>query len=143
LKPLFEGKKLKDRALYWHYPHYGNQGGEPNSTIRDKNWKLIHYWEDGHDELYDLVNDPYEQKDLASKKSKKAKQLNTKLMAWLKSVKANFPSPDTEYNEALAAKNHQKNVDVLMPRLEKERLNFLKIDYKPNDNWWKSKVTKD
>jgi arylsulfatase A-like enzyme len=143
LKPLFEGKKLKDRALYWHYPHYGNQGGQPNSTIRDKNWKLIHYWEDGHDELYDLAKDPYEQKDLASKKSKKAKQLNTKLMAWLTSVKANMPSPDPEYNEALAVKNHQKNVDVLMPRLEKERLNFLKIDYKPNDNWWKSKVTKD
>ena len=51
LKPLFEGKTLKDRALYWHYPHYGNQGGQPNSIIRDKNMKLIHYWEDGHDEL--------------------------------------------------------------------------------------------
>lgn len=139
LKPLFEGKKMKDRALYWHYPHYGNQGGQPNSTIRDKNWKLIHYWEDGHDELYDLIKDPYEQNNLASKKSKIANQLNTKLMTWLKSVNAKMPNPDTEYDEALAVKNHQRNIEVVMPRLEKERLNFLRKDYKPNDNWWKSK----
>ena len=65
------------------------------------------------------------------------------MSAWLKSVKANMPSPDTEYNEVLAAKNHQKNVEVLMPKLEKERLDFLRKDYKPNDDWWKSKVTKD
>jgi arylsulfatase A-like enzyme len=143
LKPLFEGKTLKNRALYWHYPHYGNQGGQPNSTIRDGNWKLIHYWEDGHDELYDLILDPYEQKDLATQKPKVAKKLSTKLLAWLKSVKANMPSPDPEYNADMAAKNHQRNVDVLMPRLEKERLNFLRKDYKPNEDWWKSKVTKD
>jgi arylsulfatase A-like enzyme len=143
LKPLFEGKKLKDRVLYWHYPHYGNQGGQPNSIIRDKNWKLIHYWEDGHDELYDLAKDPYEQQDMASKKSKIARQLNTKLLTWLKSVNANMPIADPEYNAESAAKNHQKNVEGLMPKLEKERLNFLNKDYKPNENWWKSKVIKD
>jgi hypothetical protein len=54
-----------------------------------------------------------------------------------------MPSPDPEYNADAAAKNHQKNVDVLMPKLEKERLNFLNKTYKPNENWWKSKVTKD
>jgi arylsulfatase A-like enzyme len=143
LKPLFEGKTLKNRDLYWHYPHYGNQGGQPNSIIRDKNWKLIHYWEDGHDELYDLAKDPSEQTDLATKKSKIAKQLNTKLLAWLKSVNAKIPTIDPEYNAEAAAKNHQKNVDVLMPKLEKERLDFLSKTYKPNENWWKSKVIKD
>jgi hypothetical protein len=30
-----------------------------------------------------------------------------------------------------------------MPKLEKERLDFLRTDYKPNENWWKSKTTKD
>ncbi|MGB4961208.1 MAG: sulfatase [Saprospiraceae bacterium] len=143
LKPLFEGKTLSERALYWHYPHYGNQGGQPNSTIRDKKWKLIHYWEDGHDELYDLTKDPYEQNDLSAKEPKMTMALNVKLMNWLKSVNANFPSPDPLYDEALAIKNHQKNIDVLMPRLEKERMNYLKTDYKPNADWWKSKVTKD
>ena len=143
LKPLFEGKMLKERALYWHYPHYGNQGGEPNSIIRDKNKKLIHYWEDGHDELYDIEKDPYEQNDLASKNTKETGKLNVKLLAWLKSVNANLPVPDTEFNLELANKRHINNVEVLMPRLEKERLNFLRKDYKPNENWWKSKTTKD
>jgi arylsulfatase A-like enzyme len=143
LKPLFEGKNLKDRALYWHYPHYGNQGGQPNSTIRDKDLKLIHYWEDGHDELYDLSKDPYEQHDLASKKAKETQVLNAKLMAWLKSVNANLPVQDKEFNQDLADKKHKNNEEVMMPKLEKERLNFLRKDYKPNENWWKSKVTKD
>lgn len=143
LKPLFEGKILKNRALYWHYPHYGNQGGQPNSTIRDKNMKLIHYWEDGHDELYDLSKDPYEKNDLASKNTKESLVLNAKLMGWLKSVNANLPVQDKEFNQELANKKHKNNEEVMMPKLEKERLNFLKKDYKPNENWWKSKVTKD
>lgn len=143
LKPLFEGKTLTNRALYWHYPHYGNQGGQPNSIIRDRNWKLIHYWEDGHDELYDLGKDPYEQTDLSLKKSKITQKLNTKLMAWLKSVNANMPSLDPEYDAAAEAKYLQKNKEVVLPKLEKERLEFLKKDYKPNANWWKSKTIKD
>ena len=143
LKPLFEGKALKNRALYWHYPHYGNQGGQPNAIIRDKNMKLIHYWEDGHYELYDLAKDPYEKTDLASKKPKEARELDTKLLHWLKSVNAQYPIPDPEFNLELANKKHQSNVEVLMPKLEKERLNFLQTDYKPNQNWWKSKTIKD
>lgn len=41
LAPLLRGGRLKDRSLYWHYPHYSNQGGEPGSAIRDGDWKLI------------------------------------------------------------------------------------------------------
>ncbi|MFZ4647669.1 MAG: sulfatase/phosphatase domain-containing protein, partial [Gemmataceae bacterium] len=143
LKPLFDSKPLKDRELYWHYPHYGNQGGRPSSTIRYKNKKLIHYWEDGHDELYDLAKDPYEQTDLASKNPAETKKLNAKLLNWLKSVNATYPVPDPQFNLELANKKHQNNVDVLMPKLEKERLYFLRADYKPNENWWKSKTTND
>jgi arylsulfatase A-like enzyme len=35
LVPLLEGGQLAARPLFWHYPHYGNQGGEPSSIIRD------------------------------------------------------------------------------------------------------------
>ena len=63
LKPLMEGKSLSERPLYWHYPHYGNQGGDPSSIIREGNWKLIFYWEDGNQELYDLSSDQAEQKN--------------------------------------------------------------------------------
>jgi len=47
LVPLLKEKKTAQRPLIWHYPHYGNQGGEPSSIIRLGDWKLIHYYEDG------------------------------------------------------------------------------------------------
>ena len=43
LVPILRGNKIQDRPLYWHYPHYGNQGGEPSSMIMEGDWKLIHY----------------------------------------------------------------------------------------------------
>jgi len=52
-----QDRALTERDLFWHYPHYGNQGGDPSSIIRRGPWKLIHYYEDGHDELYNLETD--------------------------------------------------------------------------------------
>ncbi|MFP6766086.1 MAG: sulfatase [Planctomycetaceae bacterium] len=66
LVPLLTGGSVADRLLFWHYPHYGNQGGEPGAIVRSGDWKLIHYYEDGRDELYNLVSDPGEQSDLAA-----------------------------------------------------------------------------
>ena len=60
--------KIADRPLFWHYPHYGNQGGEPSAIIRKGDWKLIHYYEDGNDELYQLSKDIGEQNNLATVK---------------------------------------------------------------------------
>ncbi len=57
LKPLLQSKPIADRPLIWHYPHYGNQGGEPSGIYRESNWKLIHYYEDDRIELYDLSQD--------------------------------------------------------------------------------------
>lgn len=36
LVPILEGWKIKELDLIWHYPHYGNQGGEPSSIIRSR-----------------------------------------------------------------------------------------------------------
>ena len=57
LVPLLKGGEIEERDLFWHYPHYGNQGGEPSSIIRSGDWKLIYYHEDGRDELYNLADD--------------------------------------------------------------------------------------
>ena len=62
LVPALRKQAIPDRPLYWHYPHYGNQGGEPSSIIMQGDWKLIHYLESGRDELYDLGEDLGEQK---------------------------------------------------------------------------------
>ena len=55
LVPLLKGQGgLKRTALFWHYPHYSNQGGKPGGAVRQGDLKLIEYYEDGRRELYDL-----------------------------------------------------------------------------------------
>jgi arylsulfatase A-like enzyme len=87
--PALRGEKLPPRDLFWHYPHYGNQGGSPFSAIRSGDWKLIAF----HDprqgmELYNLSTDPYETKNLAASESERVASLQKTLDAWKKSVGA-------------------------------------------------------
>jgi len=143
LKPLMQGKAIADRPLFWHYPHYGNQGGNPSSIIQENGWKLIHYWEDGSKELYHLASDIGEQNNLVEKESARAQELSEKLLSWLTAVNANKPEIDPEYKEELAQKRYQRTVEKTLPYLEKERLQLLSPDFKPNADWWGSKVTED
>jgi len=143
LKPLLEGKTVTDRPLFWHYPHYGNQGGEPASIIREENWKLIHYWEDERNELYNLEQDPGEQQNVASDNPEITERLNERLQAFLENVDANLPARDTTFSAELAVEKHREKVQVLMPRLEQQRKEFLQEDFSPNEDWWDSKVTRD
>jgi len=93
LGPLFRGKsRMKDRCLFWHYPHYGNQGGSPGSAIRCGKYKLIEFFEDHHIELYDLNQDIGEQNDLSQKLPKKAEELKEKLHQWRNQVGALMPT---------------------------------------------------
>jgi len=96
LVPLLKGGKLERAPLYWHYPHYGNQGGAPCGAIRDGDWKLIEWYEDGHLELYNLKDDIGETKDLAQSNTAKVKELHEKLIAWRKEVNAVMPTPNPE-----------------------------------------------
>ncbi|MCM5663062.1 sulfatase [Galbibacter mesophilus] len=143
LKPLFENGKISERPLFWHYPHYGNQGGEPSSIIRKGNFKLIHYYEDGRNELYDLSEDPNEQNDISAEEKERVSLLENELMMYLKSTNAKIPTKDPKYDPELAKEIHKNRVEVLMPRLEKERKEMLSKDYQPNETWWDSKITKD
>src|SRR5690606_5200111 len=62
LLPLMTGAgELPERKLYWHYPHFSNQCGDPAGAVRDADYKLIEYYEDGRLELYHLRNDVSEQ----------------------------------------------------------------------------------
>ena len=144
LKPLLEGRKMsEERPLYWHYPHYGNQGGEPSSIIQENGWKLIHYWEDGREELYKLDSDSGEQTNVIDNYSLIGKQMSEKLADWLNDVNANLPSPDLDYDSKLAARRHEMLVNKKWPSLEKERMEVLSEEFKPNDDWWGSQLTKD
>ena len=57
LVKLFEGGALPARPLFWHFPHYTNQGGRPGGAVREGDWKLIEHYEDGRVELFNLADD--------------------------------------------------------------------------------------
>ncbi|TVP43689.1 MAG: DUF4976 domain-containing protein [Mongoliibacter sp.] len=93
LKPFLMDPEaeLEREALYWHYPHYGNQGGNPGSVIQEDGWKLIYFYEDDRIELYHLEKDLGERNDLAKSEREKAEYLEKKLKTWLKNTEARFP----------------------------------------------------
>ncbi|WP_297337608.1 sulfatase [Algoriphagus sp.] len=95
LKNLITGSEdLENRSLFWHYPHYGNQGGNPGSVIRKGDWKLIYFFESKQVELYHIKDDISEKKNLASQKPQLAADLRSELFEWLISTKAAFPRPN-------------------------------------------------
>ena len=93
LLPVFQGKSLEREALYWHYPHYSNQGGMPGGAIRMGDYKLLERYEDGRVHLYNLNKDIGEQNDLSAAEPNRAARMRTKLHRWYKEVDAKFLRP--------------------------------------------------
>jgi arylsulfatase A len=98
LTPLLRGSgELKRDALYWHYPHYSNQGGKPGAAVRQGDFKLIEFYEDGKLELYNLKDDVGEANNLAEKMPEKAKELHTMLKDWRTAVDAQMMTANPDY----------------------------------------------
>ena len=100
---LTQSGTFKPRPLFWHFPIY-LQGGNaetrdplfrtrPGSVVRDGDWKLHEYFEDGGLELYNLKDDIGEKTNLANTMPAKAQELHTLLQAWRKDTGA--PVPET------------------------------------------------
>ena len=141
LVPLLKSGEIEDRPLYWHYPHYGNQGGEPSSIIMEGDWKLIHYHEDGRNELYALSSDPGERNDLLAKETKRSRRMGRKLDSWLKETKATFPTENPDFDPGKREARWNDLRTNRKERLEKQHADFVRPDYRPNQNWWGSSPT--
>ena len=89
-----EQATLDRETIYWHYPHYGNQGGAPGSALRQGDLKLIEHFEDGRVELFDLAADPGETNDLAAARADTTARLRARLAAWREEVGARLPTPN-------------------------------------------------
>lgn len=138
LTPLLSGGTLEDRPLFWHYPHYGNQGGEPSSIITQNGWKLIYYHEDGRNELYHLDDDPGEQHDLAAEMPERVGQMRSRLDDWLASTDAKFPSRDPSFDPTKREARWERIKTRGKEDLETRHANYLKPSYVPNETWWDS-----
>ncbi len=98
LVPLLKGKAMKREAIYWHFPHYSNHGMQsPGGAIREGDWKLLEYFENGTVQLFNLREDIGEQNDLAAQMPGKVAKLRQKLASWRKSVSASTMRPNPEY----------------------------------------------
>jgi arylsulfatase A len=95
------GEALPPRTLYWHFPHYTNQGGRPAGAIREGDWKLVEQFEDGRAELYDLAHDPSETKNFAAIEPGRVAELRGKLQEWRAAVGARMPTSNPDFDAAL------------------------------------------
>ncbi len=92
-----EVKRPRDEFVV-HFPHYDKDAQGPASAIYVGELKLIHVYETGGLKLFNLANDPGEHHDLAAQMSDKAKELDARLLAYLKAVNAQMPKPNPSYD---------------------------------------------
>jgi arylsulfatase A-like enzyme len=97
--PLLKGQKSIDQPdLYWNYPHYHGGGETPSSAMREENWKLIQYYNDGHVELYNLRSDIEERDNLANIFPKRTAKMLHMLNHWKRRTHAKLPTINPFYN---------------------------------------------
>lgn len=84
-----------ERPLFFFFPayleNYATTPGfraTPYSSVIKGDWKLIHFFEDDRDELYNIAQDVGETTDLTSSNSTKQKELRQLLNKWLIEVNA-------------------------------------------------------
>ena len=98
--PLLTGTldRLDRDTLFWHLPHYSNQGGVPSGAVRQGNFKLIEFYEDNRLELYNLADDLGENRDLSRDLPDRRNAMHRLLKQWRQSVDAQMPTPNPDYD---------------------------------------------
>jgi len=101
LAQLLLGQTHNSReSLFFFYPHYHGSGHRPAAAVRQGRYKLVHWFEDGTSELYDLEEDLSEKDDLIEKLPEKAVELRASLEQWLRETAAKSPEANTKAEHA-------------------------------------------
>ena len=79
IQPIFF-RRPPDRKTFYGYRNL------PDLAIRDKQWKLLCDYDGGRPQLYDILSDPGEKKNLAKDKPKLTADLVAKVVAWHKTM---------------------------------------------------------
>lgn len=96
-------------TLFWHYPHYHGSTWAPGGAMREGDWKLIEFFDEGTAELYNLKADLSERENLAAAEPERLKAMQAKLAAWRAETGAYMPvSGDTPAMEKPKAKKNKK-----------------------------------
>jgi len=93
--------QFEERDLFWHFPHYTNQGGRPSGAMRSGDWLLVEYYDIDHVELYNLAEDIGERSDLAATHTEIVTRMRASLDKWRKANNAQLNLPNPDCNEEL------------------------------------------
>ncbi len=104
IEPLLKGTGNWTReALFFHYPNYAfHKKNRLGSAIRVGNYKLVHFYDDGKSELYNLSEDIGETNNLATIEPQRTVRMEHQLKDWLDETKAQRPvrvPPETSNNQ--------------------------------------------
>jgi arylsulfatase A-like enzyme len=101
VRNLLVGRSSKgSRDLFWHFPHYNNQGGQPAGAMRDGDWKLVEHYEDGRLELFNLAKDIPETNNLAATEPRRAARMAKALAQWRTAISAQTNSLNPNFDTA-------------------------------------------
>lgn len=133
---LRDKSALEPRALYWHYPHYANQGGKPGGAIRYGNHKLIEFYEDGRQELFDVQADIREGRNLHDELPELVSTLSSKLNYWRRTVDAQMPTPNPQYEPNPPGKNGHIEIWSRTAHVHGLQLRYEPMPHKNTLGYW-------
>ncbi|MCE9530209.1 MAG: DUF4976 domain-containing protein, partial [Planctomycetes bacterium] len=139
IMPALKGGKLPERTLFWHYPHYSNQGGKPGAAIRKGDYKLIEFYEDGRQELFDVRKNFSESSNLIAAKPEVAKELAGLLDAWRKEVGAKMMTPNPDYVPNPQAKDGTITMHSRTATVHGVQLRYEPLPHKTTLGFWTMK----
>jgi arylsulfatase A-like enzyme len=94
---VFMGKPSgRKKPVFWGYPQDIKPGKpsdvSPLLAMRERDWKLLMNEDGSRVELYDLVADPQESRNLAAAEPKRSRKMSAQLAQWLEVVRAGSPA---------------------------------------------------
>jgi arylsulfatase A-like enzyme len=137
IAPVLAGKTDPAHdALFWHYPHYANQGSRPGGAVREGDWKLIEFYETGRRELFDLKSDFRETHNIAADKPDITKRLADRLAVWRKDVGAQMMTPNSGYVPNPQAENGTITLPARTADVHGTQLRYEPLPHKNTLGFW-------
>ena len=100
LMPLLNGRKTLARdAIYWHSPHYFNQGSTPFSAMLSDGYKYIYNYQTGEGELFNIADDISETDNLATSRPTQTAKMRAKLQQWLDKKGGLYPAQNPDFDQ--------------------------------------------
>ena len=89
-------KRLASRELFWYFPSHSSFH-RPSVVVRRGDWKLIHLFESGENELYHTGRDIGETTNLAADNPDRVRELSACIVRWMDEANVPRMKPNPEY----------------------------------------------